>query len=181
MKIIRPGLMVCLLLLTSLPIKSAITLDEQFGSWSISKKLFDFILQLVPAGGTILELGSGWASGQLSKYYTVYSIEHNLEWMDLYETNYIYAPIVNSWFDPEVLKKELPQSYDLILIDGPPGPIGRYGFYTYLHLFNTKVPIIFDDTNRAPEMKLLVDVSRRLKRPYQLYREHNKSFAIIRP
>ena len=116
-------------------------------AWSISQEMFDYIRSVLDDGATLLELGSGWASGQLSKYYTVYSIEHDRRWLYKYNTNYIYAPIRNRWYDIEVLKKELPIHYDLILVDGPPGPIGRGKFYDYLDLFNTKVPIIFDDIN----------------------------------
>jgi hypothetical protein len=44
-------------------------------------------------GSTILELGSGWASGELSKHYRVYSVEHDEKWLDAFDTNYIYAPL----------------------------------------------------------------------------------------
>ena len=68
-------------------------------AWSISKELFDYIRKILPEGSTIVELGSGWASEQLSKYYTVYSIEHSEKWLDKYNTNYIYAPIKNNWYE----------------------------------------------------------------------------------
>ena len=176
------ALLVCSLFLLSGAKMSGLplTIDEQFGVWSIPKRLFDFILQIVPEGGTILEMGSGWASGQLSKHYTVYSVEHKQEWMNLYDTHYIFAPIVNGFYDPEILKRELPEFYDLILIDGPGSDIGRYGFFTNLHLFNTNIPILVDDTHRPDEQRLVRDLCRKLGRSPQLYKEYNKSFTLIR-
>jgi len=153
-----------------------------FGKWSIDKELFDYIRQILPDGKTILELGSGWASGELSKHYTVYSIEHDFKWVDKYDTHYIYAPIVNGWYDVSILKKELPATYDLILIDGPTGNIGRGKFNTYLELFDTKAIMIFDDVNRVAEYELLVAVSDKLNKPYTVYTTSTqKSFGVILP
>lgn len=154
---------------------------REFGGWSISKELFDCIRTLLPVGKTLLELGSGWASEEFSKYYTVYSIEHDQDWVDKYTTNYIYAPITNGWYDVEILKKELPAHYDLILVDGPPGWIGRGGFYTYLSLFNTNVPIIFDDVNRPAEYELMVNVATFLHKKFVIFTDSsNKQFGVVR-
>ncbi len=156
--------------------------EKNFGSWSISEKLFNYILSILPKNSTILEFGSGWGSGQLSKHYTVYSIEHDKHWINRYNTHYIYAPIKNQWYDIEVLKKELPKSYDLILIDGPPGNIGRYPFYVNLSLFKTNVPLIVDDTNRPEEYKLITDVAKKLNRPFKIIRESKiNTFGVIMP
>ena len=48
-------------------------------------------------------------------------------------------------------------AYDLILVDGPLGTIGRSGFYRNLALFRPDVPIILDDVDRKDELKLLKD------------------------
>lgn len=152
---------------------------QPFGGFSISKKLFDFIRENLDEGRVILEFGSGWGSGQLSNHYTVYSIEHDQKWIDKYDTHYIYAPIKNGWYDVAVLEKELPLNYDLILVDGPPGHIGRGGFYTYLALFNTDVPIIFDDTHRKADYNLMVNVAKKLGRKFRVFKEKEKSFGVL--
>ena len=155
------------------------TKSDGFEYWSISKQLFDHICTILPEGSTILELGSGWASGEFSKHYTVYSIEHDRYWLGKYDTNYIYAPIKNRWYDSNVLKKSLPVHYDLILVDGPPELIGREGFYTFLNLFDTSAIIIFDDIHRKKDRDLMIAVAQKLERPYKVYGRPEKLYAVI--
>jgi len=154
---------------------------KTFGGWSITKELFDFIRSELPEGKVLLELGSGWGSSQFSQYYTVYSIEHNPRWLGKYNTNYIHVPIKNKWYNPEILKKKLPDNYDLILVDGPPGFIGRNGFYTHLNLFNTDLTIIFDDVDRKTEYELMIRVGQKLQRNIVILNsdESHKKFGVI--
>lgn len=156
--------------------------SRSFGGWSIDEELFDFIRSILPEGKTMLELGSGWSSQKFSEHYTVYSIEHNEKWVGKYNTHYIYAPIKNGWYDISILSKKLPKNYDLILIDGPTGDIGRGGFYLHLDLFNTNTIMIFDDVNRKPEYELMVLVSEKLNRPFNVYQSsEKKQFGVIFP
>ncbi len=152
-----------------------------FGGWSISKELFDFIRLILPEGKTLLELGSGWGSSQFSKHYTVYSVEHNPQWLEKYNTHYIHVPIKNKWYDPVILKAKLPDNYDLILVDGPPGYIGRHGFCTYLDLFKTDLPIIFDDVHRKAEYSLMMQVGQKLQRDVTIFNfgQRKKKFGVI--
>lgn len=114
--------------------------------WSITEKTLDYINEF--KGTTLLELGSGEGTHELSKRWEVYSVEHDLNYVGLYDTNYIYAKIVNGWYDPTVLEVMLEGlNYDLLLIDGPPGHM-RKGILNYLDLFNPDVPWIFDDLQR---------------------------------
>jgi len=164
-----------------------------FGKWSMNKSTFDLIRKLLPEGKTILELGSGWGTSELSKHYKMYSIEADFSWLDKYNSTYIYAPVKKydaeyiappipnntAWHDPEVLKEELPKiKYDLIFIDGPWGNYGRGGFYKHIDLFNTNVPLIFDDINREPEKILMEKVSEYLKRPYHLLGDNVTGYIL---
>lgn len=147
--------------------------------WSICKQLFDYILETLPEGSTMIELGSGWASGQLSQYYDVWSVEHDKRWIGQYDTNYIYAPLVNKWYSVSHLQEQLPKEYDLLLVDGPPGVIGRGKFFDNIYLFNTDIPIIFDDVNRKTEYDLMMKVAHYLNREVAIMSCGNKKFGVL--
>ena len=169
-----------------------LSLINNFGGWSMEKSCFDYIRQLLPEGKTILEFGSGYVTGELSKYYTMYSVENYEEWVDRYDSTYIYAPIKFydetfitpsipenlGWYNPDIVKVNLPKKYDLILVDGPNGErYGRGGFYKYLKWFNTDVPIVFDDVNREPERILMEKVSKKIGRDYVILEDD--MFGVI--
>ena len=108
---------------------------------------------------------------KFSKHYKVFSIEENIDWVNKYDSTYIYAPIKNGWYDREILEKKLPSDYDIILIDGPTASesLGRLKirqqFLTHIDLFKTDVTIFVDDIHREPEASLLNSLSERLERP----------------
>ena len=80
------------------------------------------------------------------------------------------------WYHPDDLFPNLPEHYDLILIDGPGGWLGRAGFITYLEYFNTEVPIILDDVHREQELMIIKKLSEILGREYKII---NKSLGCI--
>ncbi len=118
-------------------------------AWSMCEKLYNYMLQILPEGSTMVELGSGWASEQFSKHYEVYSVEHNEEWVGKYDTHYIYAPIIDGWYSIDALKENLPQKYDLI----------------------------FDDVQRKAEYDLMKKVADYLKRKVIIKKCGKKSLA----
>lgn len=158
---------------------------SNLGGWAIQESCYNFIKQILPEGKTILELGSGLGTDYLSKHYKMYSIENYKEWINKYNSTYIYAPIKMyndewttpdlpgegspkqiGWYDPEIVKNNLPVDYDLILVDGPNGSFGRGGFLKHLDWFNTNVPMVFDDINREPDRLLMVEVAKKIGKPY---------------
>jgi hypothetical protein len=191
MKVFGKTLSFIFLFFSILSIDAEFSLDQDeamllhlraFGRASISKMLFDYIRSIMPERGTLLEMGSGWASGEFSKYYTVFSVEHAEQWLNKYPTNYIYAPIKNGWYDVKILQASLPQNYNCILIDGPTGKIGRYGFYHNLDLFKKDVPYIFDDVDRTAEYVLMADVAEVMGRSFTIFEDEvGKRFGVILP
>jgi hypothetical protein len=148
--------------------------EENFGEWSIDYEVFIWLRHNIPSRTNIIELGSGQASATLAKYWRVYSIEHDSRFIGLVGSpnlKYIYAPIKNSWYDPEVIRQNLPEAYSCIIIDGPPGVIGRYGFIENIDLWNLDVPIIVDDLHRKDEMKIF----HQLEKNYWPYRYSNSN------
>lgn len=148
--------------------------------------MYKWIRKNIKDNSVILELGSGITTNELGKHYKLFSIEHDYQWVNKYRnTTYIHAPLKkydndapigfpqpnNGWYDIIFIKDDLPKSYDLIIIDGPvgatPDDVGRGGFYKYLDMFNTNVPMIFHDANRAVENTLVKMVSKKLHRQYK--------------
>lgn len=160
---------------------------DAFGGWAMNQTTFDYIRSILPDNSTILELGSGTGTNELAKFYKMYSIEANPNWLNKFNSTYIYAPIKMynqlytapgiennfGWHDYQILSKELADlHYDLIFIDGPEGKYGRAGFLKHINLFNTNVPLIFDDIHRKPEMDLLIEVSKVLNKPYKILEDN---------
>lgn len=157
------------------------------GSASMTKDCVEYIKKILPKGSTILELGSGHGTTWLADAgYKMYSVENQPEWFDKFpkHTTYIncrskkYDEIYTkpdgfdndkAWFHPDDIFSNLPDSYDLILIDGPGGFAhgwGRGGFWKHIDKFNTDVPMIFDDINRPSESDLMEKVSEYTGRDY---------------
>lgn len=157
--------------------------EHFFGGWSISKEMFDYIRETLPENKTILELGSGWASGLLSNHYKVYSIENDPYWINKYNTNYIFAPLKNGWYDTKILKAFVPLiKYDLLLIDGPIGENARSGFLENLDLFNLKVPIIVDDIHFKRVKDDMYKLAKVLKpKEVKIITCPTKAFAVLIP
>jgi len=152
--------------------------------WAIGGGIRAAIAQLVPKGSTILELGSGSGTKQLAEKYTMWSIEHDEKWIGHCNiANYIFAPITTlsdgntQWYDPTILANLIPENYDLILVDGPPGKYGREGFILHHDLFRTDVPIVIDDTIRKEEAEIARELAYKLNRPLYVF----WNFSVIVP
>ncbi len=144
------------------------------------------VKQLIPPESTILELGSGEGTNLLTQQYSVYSVEDDIEWVGYCaESTYIHCPLIEtdykgstaSWYDADILAKNLPEDYQLILVDGPSGKSGRFGLLANISLFRNDVPIIIDDTIRSEEASIARELAFLLNRP--LYTFWN--FSIITP
>ena len=113
----------------------------------MSTYAFTWIMENVPDDKIILEFGSGETTKYLSKKYNMYSVEEDNRFVGLYDSNYIYAPIVNDWYDLESLKKGIPEKYDVIILDGPAHG-KREGFLDNIGLFSLDKIIVVDDIDR---------------------------------
>ena len=134
------------------------------GGWAIGQGMVDWIGSKFGPMSTIMELGSGSGSIELSRRYQVISVEHDPEWLPKADGNMVvYAPIVNGWYDPRVVVP-LANIMDphLIIVDGPPARIGRDGFVpffeaVFLSSYLARATharcrtVIFDDTNRPED------------------------------
>ena len=170
--------------------------NKNLGEWSISIELLNFLINTLQKESTILEFGSGKGSIELSKFFNVWSIENNLNFLYKNTLQNIYAPIktykkknfttnkINKnykWYDENIVLNVMKRiDYQCLIVDGPWGEIGREGFLHNLENFNTNCLIIIDDVNREQENKLLYDVSKKLGKEYSVYHTSDKkSFGVI--
>ena len=133
-------------------------------AWMMPIEAFEWIESNIEYGSTILEFGSGKGTKRLCKNYEVYSVEHNVEWLDLAESNYIYAPIILDenrdagdeigWYNPNPIRENLPKNISLLIIDGPPAKIGRSGILNHLDIVTECDYILIDDMHRPREYEL---------------------------
>ena len=94
--------------------------DNYVPEYANSQGLQDWIFANLPEGSKILEFGSGKGTIELTKKYEVISVEDNEQWLYLApDSTYIYAPIVNDWYDWQALDTLKNETFDLILVDGP--------------------------------------------------------------
>jgi predicted O-methyltransferase YrrM len=153
-------------------------------SYYFCPEVLAYIRKTLPAGSTILELGSGTGTGWLAEDYKMYSIENKSKYVGRENSTYIYAPLKEykipkfpeqtQWYDADILEKEMPKKYDMILVDGPANT-GRGGFARFIHLFRDDVPILFDDIRRADEMRMALRVAHKLNRPLTIVTHAKKN------
>jgi hypothetical protein len=134
--------------------------DWPLDDWSITKECFDNIVNIIPFEKTILEIGSGHSTRLLSEFYNMISIESSHQWMNKYKSDYKYIPLkemnsevfgLTQWLDIDILKETLKEiNYELLIVDAGGD---RIGIYDNIELFNTNVPIIFDDTMNEAYLK----------------------------
>lgn len=152
---------------------------SSFGGFAISKELFDWIISNIPENSTILELGSGHGTKELVKKYKVFSVEHDEQWLNLEPlSTYIHAPLKDGWFDREIIIKEMPKYYDVLLIDGPPNGYRKNIIKNY-DLFKNVKCIIVDDTNRNDDMEIAKFIINQVNCNYYEIESEDKKFIII--
>ena len=168
----------------------------------LDNNILEYLNKYINHNSLVLELGAGLVSTPyLAERCRVISVEHDRDYIGLYDKveywdiplHYYripHFPKQTLWYHYTPLKEklaELDQSPDIILIDGPPGHIGRGGFLKFLDLFidiETNVwsqnpMLVFDDVNRQEELRLIQKVSNRLQLPFKYYPNHGRSFGVI--
>lgn len=164
-------------------------MNSEWGGFGIEKAVFDFMLKNVPPSSVVIELGAGIVSTrELGKVYELYSVEQYQQFCGLYpNVNYIHAPIVDSWYNPQVLREKLPKKSACVLVDGPTkhGPAGtgvesRVLMKNNMDLFDKDSMFIFHDTNRADEKLLATEIAKLLNKNIVHY-EDGDFYSVIYP
>ena len=165
--------------------------NMRWGGSGIEKVVYDFIIQHVPAGSTIVEFGGGQCSTRvLGESYNLYTIEHNDGWLNHKKyTTYIHAPIDGDWYDRKHIEGKLPTDIKMIFIDGPSDDCNggfwlRPGLLKNLDLFGDLENIMFllHDTWREADKDLANELASALNREVVFYEEGDPKdyWAIIK-
>ena len=169
-------------------ITSDMALDFQdFGVGNISPTVIEFIYSRVKPGSAILEFGSGLGSRELSKAFHVTSIEHDLQFLNRFHSDYIHAELQESdqYYREDACRRALSkQDYDVVLVDGPPAYQrgncrSRLGFQKYVGHFRKNTVIIFDDVNRWWDCLNLLQTFFRLRRDVVIIEEGYRRCAVL--
>ena len=132
------------------------------GGWSLPVPVFLWIIETVPSGSHILELGAGKGTEVLSREYQVTSIENDPRFAsspsvilaDITPTPAATSRGQGGWYERETLEANLPKDYDLLIVDAPMRKIGRSGILDHLDLFRSDRTTIIDDVNRPAEKEI---------------------------
>ncbi len=148
---------------------------------NLPPEALEWIFSTIPSNSSIFELGSGEGTRALAEKYRVTSAEHDLKWLGIAErAQYIYVPIKGKWYDANILRACRPKRYHLLIVDGPPGTIGRTSFVTHRALFSSKVPWLFDDTQREAERTMVLALEKITKRRLEFFScAKKRNFAVL--
>ncbi len=149
-------------------------------NWQLPDEAFRYLRRL-PMGATVLELGSGDGTARLIEMgFKVYSVEHDPEWVGRVPgALYIHAPIVDGWYDAEIIKRSMPSRYECLIVDGPPGSIGRQGMLKHMDLFWRRSPVLVDDVHRQAERVLLLHLVKEWGVPFSVHHIRDRAFATF--
>lgn len=152
-------------------IRNEIT-DIIWGGSGIEKCLYEFLIDKFPEGTKMLELGGGNVSTKaFSKYFNLTTVEEDLEWLNIFKTKYIHAPIKDGWYDTKKLSNELDNDYRIVFVDGPLGEGNRVGLLNNIHLFNENITWVFHDTFRDSEKNLATEFAKKTNKNLTFYSE----------
>jgi hypothetical protein len=134
-------------------------------AWMLPESAMSWIESTLPDGARILEFGSGHGTDRLARRFEVLSIEHDTAWVGRCSTPCVHAPIEENatslaageqgWYRLSVVLDSIPKDLDLVIVDGPPGSIGRTGLLQSLHALPKGVLMLVDDVHRDAEARLL--------------------------
>ena len=104
-------------------------------------------------GGVVVELGGGNGSPVLhERVPNCTTIESDGEWyINLVErgVNAVHAPLVDGWYEQTDEVLELLRTADVLIVDGPTGPM-RNNFEAHMHHLKDGCLVCIDDTHRRP-------------------------------
>lgn len=158
--------------------KSISTESLPFTDWTFSQKCWETIRPLLQPGMKTLECGSGLSTLLFEAVGCDHlALEHDPRWAARCESVRL-VPLKGTprWYDWQPANR-----FDLILIDGPPGYIGRRGILNVLEdCLHSETILVLDDTNRDAEHQLTEEIANRFGYEFEFHDTSQRQFAIGR-
>lgn len=152
--------------------------DQRNKCRSLGRLTIQWILDNIPRGSNIVELGSGLGTCILSHGYQMYSIENNKDWLGhCPKSHYIYAEIQpNWWYDEAPIRAGLPTEYRLLIIDAPQR---RRKLVRHLKLFRNDIPWLFDDAGYPDVLNMATALSVKWNRKLTVFGDDGAQRKIV--
>jgi len=157
--------------------------DSQRRGMSLGPVAMQWILNHIPLGSDIVELGSGLGTEILSYGYEMWSIEHNKAFLyKAKNATYIYAPLqADKWYDPRPIVASMPFGYKLLIIDGPRI---RERLLDHFNMFAVEIPWLIDDVENPVNLDMAQQIATDQGRTLDVIHDNTsrkKKFAIMGP
>ena len=156
--------------------------DQNHARRALGRNTLTWIADNIPQNRTIFELGSGKGTEILSSRYNMVSVESNDQWLNTCDrATYINAPIINHWFDANVIARDKPGEYSLLIVDAPRV---RSKVLEHLSLFRSEITWLIDDAESVDVRLMIACISQLQGRCVQFFDSGSrlfKTFAIIYP
>lgn len=152
--------------------------------WALPQEAHEFLIAHVPSRATVLELGSGEGTARLVRAFDrVFTVEHDPAYVGKIEgAHYIHAPIVEGWYAPGQIVTALAAAGaqpDVVIVDGPPGSIGRAGLLCYPGIYKV-APLLVDDVHREAEGRLALELAEKRNQTVSVHAlRDGRAFATI--
>lgn len=148
----------------------------------ISESLTQLIHDTVPAGGAILEIGSGaGTAGLAAGGRRIFSIESESFYISEASVAVCYSPIVDNWYDHKAVAEFIAgREFDACLVDGPPGSIGRDGILEHWEALRSIPMVVIDDTHRPAEAAIASALANRLGRVPEVGFDGDREYTVLR-
>lgn len=155
----------------------SLSLDD----WNIGYEVVDRICEALPPPAVLLEFGSGRGTQLLlDAGYDVHSVEHQVQFARMGTTTCL-APIVGDWYCHRQVSGFLNRVQPrIVLVDGPPGDIGRLGILRHVGQLACAELWVIDDTDREDEKILAAAICNQLRLVSATFEYANKQFSLLR-